>query len=269
MPVLGATPGTAVAPPLLSGHGLQATNQVVLGASTLRSLHKQLGDTVHVRIHGSKPVTLTIVGTAHTPSDRRRGLVAPGDGHRRHALLPDHPGPGTEPLREQDARAERHPGPDKGGQRAAPHWRRCSPSGAGWASPQRRLRVRGAAPGRDHELRLSWYHASAAGRRPGGGCGSRARHHARHIGPASSARPGHPQDARLHQGPARHRRGRAGERRRRHRMRRRDPRRDRSGPGALGPLRRQTSTPCLRPLSRAGRCSWSGSSPSHWRSSLP
>jgi MacB-like periplasmic core domain/FtsX-like permease family len=67
VPVLGATPGAAVAPPLLSGHGLQGPNQVVLGASTLHSLHKQLGDTVQVRIHGNKPVTLTIVGTATLP----------------------------------------------------------------------------------------------------------------------------------------------------------------------------------------------------------
>ena len=67
VPVLGAKPGAAVAPPLLSGHGLQEANQVVLGASTLRSLHKQLGDTVQVRIHGSKPVTLRIVGTATLP----------------------------------------------------------------------------------------------------------------------------------------------------------------------------------------------------------
>jgi len=67
VPVMGATPGATVAPPLLSGHGLQSSNQVVLGASTLRSLHKQVGDTVQVRIHGSKPVTLTIVGTATLP----------------------------------------------------------------------------------------------------------------------------------------------------------------------------------------------------------
>ncbi len=67
VPVMGATPGATVAPPLLSGHGLQASNQVVLGASTLRSLHKRVGDTVQVRIHGSKPVRLTIVGTATLP----------------------------------------------------------------------------------------------------------------------------------------------------------------------------------------------------------
>ena len=67
VPVMGATPGAAVAPPLLSGHGLQASDQVVLGASTLRTLHKQVGDTVQVRIHGEQPVTLTIVGTATLP----------------------------------------------------------------------------------------------------------------------------------------------------------------------------------------------------------
>ena len=67
VPVMGATPGATVAPPLLSGHGLEASNQVVLGASTLRSLHKQVGDTVEVRIHGSKPITLKIVGTATLP----------------------------------------------------------------------------------------------------------------------------------------------------------------------------------------------------------
>jgi hypothetical protein len=67
VPVMGATPGAVVAPPLLSGHGLQASNQVVLGASTLRMLHKQVGDTVQVRIHGERPVALTIVGTATLP----------------------------------------------------------------------------------------------------------------------------------------------------------------------------------------------------------
>ncbi len=67
VPVMGTTPGATVDPPLLSGHGLEASDQVVLGAATLRSLHKQLGDTVQVRIHGNKPVTLTIVGTATLP----------------------------------------------------------------------------------------------------------------------------------------------------------------------------------------------------------
>lgn len=67
VPVMGTTPGAEVAPPLLSGHGLQASDQVVLGGSTLRTLHKQVGDTLQVRIDGERPVTLTIVGTATLP----------------------------------------------------------------------------------------------------------------------------------------------------------------------------------------------------------
>ena len=43
VPVLGATPGAAVAPPVLSGHGLQAADQV--GRDDLKGLFKleQLG----------------------------------------------------------------------------------------------------------------------------------------------------------------------------------------------------------------------------------
>ena len=67
VPVLGATPNAAVAPPLIGGHGLAAADQVVLGAATLRQLHKQLGDTVEVRAHNATPVKLTIVGTATMP----------------------------------------------------------------------------------------------------------------------------------------------------------------------------------------------------------
>ena len=134
VPVMGATPGAAVAPPLLSGHGLQASNQVVLGASTLRSLHKQLGDTVQVRIHGSKPVTLTIVGTATLPPI---GVV--GSSHLEMgtgAVLSYRiiPARGTEPLRGHSPGRTPSWCARRGGT-AAPRWRRCSPSGAGWTSP--------------------------------------------------------------------------------------------------------------------------------------
>ena len=133
VPVLGAKPGAAVAPPLLSGHGLQEANQVVLGASTLRSLHKQLGDTVQVRIHGSKPVTLRIVGTATLPPI---GVV--GSSHLEMgtgAMLSYRIIPAPARNLFQSSR----PGPNailvrtKGGT-AAPHWRRCNPSDAGWTS---------------------------------------------------------------------------------------------------------------------------------------
>ncbi len=67
VPVMGATPDASVAPPTLSGHALDSDRQVVLGAGTLRQLHKEVGDTVVARaLHGA-PVTLTIVGTATLP----------------------------------------------------------------------------------------------------------------------------------------------------------------------------------------------------------
>jgi hypothetical protein len=67
VPVMGATPGAAIAPPLLSGHGLEGPQQVVLGAQTLGELHKRVGDTVEERAHNGAPVELTIVGTATLP----------------------------------------------------------------------------------------------------------------------------------------------------------------------------------------------------------
>jgi hypothetical protein len=67
VPVLGENPGTAVAPPLLSGHGLDSANQVVLGAVTLAQLHKKVGDTVEVTSGSSPARPLHIVGTAAMP----------------------------------------------------------------------------------------------------------------------------------------------------------------------------------------------------------
>jgi hypothetical protein len=64
-----------VQPPILSGHGIQAKHQIVLGAATMAQLHKHVGDTVAVS-YGSKrdfpvyvpPTTFTIVGTATFPA---------------------------------------------------------------------------------------------------------------------------------------------------------------------------------------------------------
>jgi MacB-like periplasmic core domain/FtsX-like permease family len=61
-------PGAPVQPPVLSGHGLQGANQVVLGAETLDTLHKHLGDTVTLSEEKSKPLHLLIVGTATMPT---------------------------------------------------------------------------------------------------------------------------------------------------------------------------------------------------------
>jgi hypothetical protein len=79
------SPNSLVAPPLTSGHGLDAPNEVVLGKTTLAELHKRVGDTVTFSNGTSPPKTLTIVGTA-TMTPVAKGiemgtgaLVAPSD----------------------------------------------------------------------------------------------------------------------------------------------------------------------------------------------
>jgi MacB-like periplasmic core domain/FtsX-like permease family len=62
--VMTETPGAQVGPPLLSGHGLEAANQIVLGEQSLAALHKKVGDTVTFNNGKTKAITLTIVGTA-------------------------------------------------------------------------------------------------------------------------------------------------------------------------------------------------------------
>ena len=73
VPVIGASPKAAVAPPILSGHGFDAPDQVVLGKSTLAQLHKHIGDTVVVAGGSGKPTRLQIVGTATMPTIGVRG----------------------------------------------------------------------------------------------------------------------------------------------------------------------------------------------------
>jgi len=68
VPVIGMTPNAPVAPPLLSGNGLRAPDEIVLGAATLAALHKQVGDWVTVTDNGSAPFKLRIAGTATLPS---------------------------------------------------------------------------------------------------------------------------------------------------------------------------------------------------------
>jgi hypothetical protein len=74
VPVLGETPGTTVAPPLLSGHSVQTAGQVVLGSLTLKQLGQHLGGTVQVSPGGTPPERLRIVGTATLPAFGQGGL---------------------------------------------------------------------------------------------------------------------------------------------------------------------------------------------------
>ena len=68
VPVIGERAGTAIQPPILSGHGMEGPDQVVLGAVTLGQLHEQLGDTVTVDTGSGAPHRLQIVGTAAMPT---------------------------------------------------------------------------------------------------------------------------------------------------------------------------------------------------------
>jgi hypothetical protein len=77
VPIIGATPNAPVGPPVLSGHTLEAKNQIVLGSTTLAQLHKRVGDTVEARYGTVAKLTrLRIVGTATMPA------VGPGLGLR-------------------------------------------------------------------------------------------------------------------------------------------------------------------------------------------
>jgi hypothetical protein len=66
--VLAERPGARVEPPLLSGHGLTSSDEIVLGVATMVQLHKRVGDTVTFNNGASKPITLVIVGTATMPT---------------------------------------------------------------------------------------------------------------------------------------------------------------------------------------------------------
>jgi putative ABC transport system permease protein len=75
VPFLVANAGAAVAPPVLSGHGLEAAHEIVLGAATMAQLHKRLGQYVTLT-YGTPsdapvyipPTRLLIVGTATFPA---------------------------------------------------------------------------------------------------------------------------------------------------------------------------------------------------------
>ena len=72
--IFAEKPGAPVGPPLLSGHGLKAANEIVLGPQTLAQLHKRVGDTVTLNNGFSKPAKLVIVGTATMPAITGAGM---------------------------------------------------------------------------------------------------------------------------------------------------------------------------------------------------
>jgi hypothetical protein len=70
VPVLLGQPGARPAPPVLSGHGLQSEDEIVLGVATMAELHTHVGATVDVDAagDGSPPKRLRVVGTATMPA---------------------------------------------------------------------------------------------------------------------------------------------------------------------------------------------------------
>jgi hypothetical protein len=75
VPIILASTHARVTPPMLSGHPLEANNQIVLGAATLAQLHKHVGETVLASYGTAKdypvyvpPTELLIVGTATLPA---------------------------------------------------------------------------------------------------------------------------------------------------------------------------------------------------------
>jgi hypothetical protein len=95
VPMLIVNSRPKVSPPILTGHGLDAGNQVVLGATTMALLHKRVGDTVTVT-YGTPadapvyvpPTTLVIVGTATFPAVGYTSFVSDHTSMGTGALLP-------------------------------------------------------------------------------------------------------------------------------------------------------------------------------------
>jgi hypothetical protein len=64
---LQGTAHAAFGPPVLSGHAVDGSGQIVLGQVTLAQLHKRIGDTVHAVTEGGS-ANFTIVGTTTLPA---------------------------------------------------------------------------------------------------------------------------------------------------------------------------------------------------------
>ena len=176
----------AVAPHVLSGHGLDSSHDVVLGPATLAALHQRVGGTVTLS-SGSLPRPAHDRGHGHDAGDRRRAERSSLDEHRgrcspRRVL----PGNASRPVRPLPDRPQRHPRPaaarhQRGGRPAvdavhpqAAHRGAELAAGTG----RQRRRVRGGqhrpaarpAAGRDRELQPRWAPCPRcwpAGSRPG------------------------------------------------------------------------------------------------------
>jgi hypothetical protein len=83
VPSVVASLHARVAPPVLSGHGLDANDEIVMGSATLGELHKHVGDTVYLSEGTPKsapfyipPTPLVVVGTATFPAIGYSSIIA-------------------------------------------------------------------------------------------------------------------------------------------------------------------------------------------------
>jgi FtsX-like permease family len=116
VPILVSALRPKVAPPILSGHGLDAENEIVLGEATLAELHKHVGDTVTVSYGNPAdapiyvpPTRVKVVGTATFPAVGSSSFIADHTSMGTGALIPT----GIEPRAFQ--RALRNPDPNLNG----------------------------------------------------------------------------------------------------------------------------------------------------------
>jgi hypothetical protein len=95
VPMLLMATHPRVAPPILTGHGIDKKDQVVLGATTMALLHKKLGDTV-IFTYGTPadapvyvpPTKLVIVGSATFPAVGYTSFVSDHTSMGIGALIP-------------------------------------------------------------------------------------------------------------------------------------------------------------------------------------
>ena len=95
VPSVVATPHAPVAPPVLSGHGLDANDEILMGSATLAELHKHVGDTVYLSEGTPKsapfyipPTPLVVVGTATFPAIGYSSIIASQPSMGTGALVP-------------------------------------------------------------------------------------------------------------------------------------------------------------------------------------
>ncbi len=206
VPTLGEPPRATVSPPLLSGHAVEAKDQIVLGALTLDQLHKRLGDTVTARVAGTTgPGRLTIVGTATMPTigggeggqhlEMGTGAVVssqifPTTANSGYQLPGAAPGPNAILVRLKN-------GSPGAGLRSLSADR----DGSQHARRLRRVPPRRPASGRDRQLSLDGGHPGDPRWSNGGRRRRRARVDPHRLGAPPTTGPGTVQDPWLHPGP--------------------------------------------------------------------